>query len=485
MHEFILHFWHSIEPWRVAIAWAWVIYAVWLAGWIILQKRSPISTLSWVITLVLMPFIGLIIYRFFGPQRIKRQSLRRARSEDSFIDKDDIRVLLQQREAPADWARSHSTLIERTSGLPMSSCHNAAFLKNGEATLEALLAAFDSAQHHIHLEYYIFEDGHVGQAVMAAITRKAQAGVSVRLLVDGVGSPHISSRRGRPFLQPLLDAGGQFAVFHPARLDRHRPLVNLRTHRKIAVIDGRIGFTGGINVTDTENERANPDTAYRDTHLRLEGAVVSWLQYLFVQDWVYASQQPMNSGGFFIAQAPGPIAAQVVGSGPDSPAQAIHRALIDAIDRAQDRAWLVTPYFVPTEPTYTALSNASLRGVDVRIMVPHMSDSRVVTWAARSYYDELTRVGVQILEYGPRMLHAKTLVIDRNLAYIGTANFDFRSFNLNFEVNVALFDEQANHDLAAMFEEDSAQCERVPRRRVLSLAGRLAEANARLLSPLL
>jgi cardiolipin synthase len=485
MHEALHHFWLSIEHWRTFIAWAWVIYAVGLAGWIILQKRSPISTLTWVITLVLMPFIGLIIYRYFGPQRIKRQSLRRARSEDTFIDKDDLRVLRQLRETPADWARPHSTLIERTCGLPMSSCHSAEFLHNGEATLAALLAAIETARHHVHLAYYIFEDGHVGQAVMAALTRQAQAGVAVRLLVDGVGSPRISSRRGRALVQPLLDAGGEFAVFHPTRLDRHRPLVNLRTHRKIAVIDGRIGFTGGINVTDTENEAVKPDTAYRDTHLRLAGAVVNWLQLLFVQDWVYASQRAMPSGGYFVAQPPGPIAAQVVGSGPDSPAQAIHRTLIDAIDSARERVWLVTPYFVPTEPAHMALSNAALRGVDVRIMVPHMSDSRIVTWAARSYYDELTRVGVQILEYGPRMLHAKTLVVDRHLAYIGTANFDFRSFMLNFEVNVALFNETANRDLAAMFEGDSAQCTRVPRRRVLGLAARLTEANARLLSPLL
>ena len=485
MTDYIAHHWDGMAHWRALITWAWVVYAVWLAGWIVLQKRSPVSTLTWVITLVFMPFIGLIIYRFFGPQRLKRQSLRRARSADHFIDKDDIQVLLQQREAPADWARAHSTLIERTSGLPMSSCYSAKFLKNGEAALQALLDAIETAQHHVHLEYYIFEDGQVGQAVMAALTRKAQAGVAVRLLADGVGSPRVCGHWGRSFVQPLLDAGGQFAVFHPARFDRHRPLVNLRTHRKIAVIDGRIGFTGGINISDTENERVNPDTAYRDTHLRLEGPVVSWLQYLFVQDWVYASELPMNSGGFFIAQAPGPIAAQVVGSGPDSPSHAIHRALIDAIGSAKARVWLATPYFVPTEPAYTALSNAALRGVDVRIMVPRMSDSRIVTWAARSYYDELTRVGAQILEYGPRMLHAKTLVVDHDLAYIGTANFDFRSFMLNFEVNVALFDSQANHDLATQFEDDCAHCERVPRRRTLSLPERLAEAYARLLSPLL
>lgn len=485
MQESLPQFWHSIEHWRAAIAWAWVISAVWLAGWIVLQKRSPISTLAWVMTLVLMPVIGLIIYRIFGPQRIKRQSLRRSRSEDAFMRKEDIQTLLAQHETPPVWGRLHSTLIERTCGLPMSSCHTAQFLRNGHATLTALIEAINGATQHIHLEYYIFEDGESGAAVMQALTQKAAQGVAVRLLVDAVGSPGVCSRRGKPFLQPLLDAGGEFAAFHPTRFDQHRPLVNLRSHRKIAVIDGRIGFTGGINVCDTENERAMPDTAYRDTHLRMEGAVVSWLQYLFVQDWVYATEKSMVTGGLFCAHTPGPVATQVVASGPDSPMQAIHRAMIDAINEAEERVWLVTPYFVPTESAYTALSNAALRGIDVRLMVPRMSDSRVVTWAARSYYDELSNVGVQIYEYGPRMLHAKTLVIDHRLACIGTANFDCRSFMLNFELNVVLFNEAANRDLAAMFEEDTAQCTRVPRRRVVKLPGRFAESFARLLSPLL
>jgi cardiolipin synthase len=393
--------------------------------------------------------------------------------------------LLSQRGTPPDWALAHSQLIERACGIPMSSCHSARYLANGHATLEALLDAIAQAEQHIHLEYYIFEHDESGQAVLAALRAKAAQGVKVRLLVDAVGSPLLCGRRGKPLLRDLLGAGGEFGVFHPTRFDRHRPLVNLRSHRKIAVIDGRIGFTGGINVTDTENERVNPDTAYRDTHLRVEGAVVSWLQYLFVQDWVYATQKPLLSGDLFVAQPPGPIHAQVVASGPDSLAQAIHRAMIDAIDQAQERAWLVTPYFVPTEPALTALTNAALRGVDVQIMVPRMSDSRVVTWAARSYYDELTRLGIRIHEYGPRMLHAKTLLVDHRLAYIGTANFDYRSFMLNFELNVALWGEQANHDLAAMFEADLAHCTRVPRQRRLPFFPRLAEASARLLAPLL
>ncbi|ARU05838.1 cardiolipin synthase [Comamonas serinivorans] len=485
MHAALHHAWLVLEPWRAALAWAWVVYAIWLAVWIVLQKRSPVSTLTWVITLVLMPVLGLLIYRVFGPQRIKRQNLRRSRSEDAFIDKADVRTLLRQREEAPDWARAHSTLIERACGLPMSSCHSARYLQNGHATLEALLEAIGQAQHHIHLEYYIFEHDESGKAVLQALHRKASQGVKVRLLVDAVGSPLLSGRRGKAVLKALLDAGGEFSVFHPTRFDRHRPLVNLRSHRKIAIIDGRIGFTGGINVCDTENERVNPDTAFRDTHLRLEGAVVSWLQYLFVQDWVYATQQGLTSGDLFVAQAPGPIHAQVVASGPDSPAQAIHRAMIDTIDQAEERVWLVTPYFVPTEPALTALTNAALRGVDVRIMVPRMSDSRVVTWAARSYYDELTRVGAQIYEYGPRMLHAKTLLADHRIAHIGTANFDYRSFMLNFELSVVLFDEPANHDLARMFEADAAQCTRVPRRRELPFLPRLAEASARLLAPLL
>ena len=265
-----------------------------------------------------------------------------------------------------------------------------------------------------------------------------------------------------------------------------RPLVNLRTHRKIAVIDGRVGLVGGINVTDDENEQVRPQDAYRDTHLLLRGSAVRWLQYVFLQDWHYANGRPPRGEAEFLPDvAPGDLPVQIVASGPDTDGEAIHRAMIDALNMARQRIWLATPYFVPTEAAYTALTNAALRGVQVKLMVPEKSDSRVVTAAARSYYKELQDAGVLVFEYHDRMLHAKTLVVDTLYGSVGSANFDNRSFRLNFEVMAVVMDRAFNQRLAEMFDDDLSHCKLVPLDRRAPPWQQLFEAVARLASPLL
>ena len=478
--------------WWSALGWLWLAYGVYLAGWIVLQKRSPASTLAWVVTLTLMPLLGLLIYRYFGPQRVRRQSLRRMRSRQAYLARSDVRTLLGQRAqlplAP-DWAASHSRLVQAACELPVSSCRRVDVLRDGAATLAAITQAIEAAREHVHLEYYIFEPDETGLPLLALLARKAAEGARVRLLVDAVGSPRLASRRGRHHLQALREAGGEFGVFHPARIDRWRPLVNLRTHRKIVVCDARVGFAGGINITSDENDALHPHHAYRDTHLRLEGAAVNWLQYLFLQDWAYAQSTRRLPAGLFAAATPAEgepaIATQVIASGPDTSGQAIHRATLHAIGSARQRVWLTTPYFVPTEPTLMALTNAALRGVDVRLMVPQRCDSRLVGAAARSYYDDVLRAGIRVWEYGPRLMHAKTMLVDDRYALIGSANFDYRSFLLNFELSVALFDADANAELARHFEADLAQCREIRQKTRGRLPARLAEAGARLLSPLL
>ncbi|MDQ3205077.1 MAG: phospholipase D-like domain-containing protein, partial [Pseudomonadota bacterium] len=272
----------------------------------------------------------------------------------------------------------------------------------------------------------------------------------------------------------------------PVRWTRiwRRPWLNLRSHRKIVVIDGTIAFTGGINVTDEQDERLRDD-AYRDLHLRIEGDIVRQLELVFVEDWAYATEQPPLP----LPEQPvaaGDVAAQVVACGPDSPWEAIHRVHVSAIHAARRRVWLMTPYFVPGEAARMALTSAALGGLDVRLLVPKMSDSRLVTYAARSYFDELLAAGVRIFEYGPRLLHSKALLCDENFAILGSANFDHRSFRLNFEVSVMFLDTALAEELSEVI---AAECERgVPvqhdRSRPL-WRSRLPEALARLVSPLL
>lgn len=478
MPNAVLDLWHNvatIEHLKAYLVAGWVLYVLGLGIWIVLQKREPVATISWLISLAALPYLGFVIYFFFGPQRIHRQRLRRTR----------VRAALPAPppgQAPNPAAIELARLAQSTTGLPPTTATRAELLIDGAAKYRQLLADVASAREHIHLEYYIYQPDRTGTALRDALIERARAGVRVRLLLDAVGSGKASRR----FLQPLLDAGGEVAWFHPMRVrwPWERPWLNLRTHRKIVVIDGRIGFTGGINVTDEEDEDLLA-TAYRDLHLRLEGDIVRSLQLVFVEDWAYATgASPLQLQ--HPPPQPGAIAAQVLVSGPDSPWEAIHRLHVGAIQSARKRVWLMTPYFVPGEAAMMALSSAALGGLDVRLLVPRISDSRLVTYAARSYFDDLLDAGVKILEYGPRMLHSKALLCDDDVAIIGSANFDHRSFRLNFEISVMFHDRGLVAELSRLVEHDCLDCVEVRDDRNRSLwRSRLPEALARLVSPLL
>jgi cardiolipin synthase len=455
------------------LALGWGLYLVWLAGWIVLQKREPVATLSWIMSLALLPGLGLLIYHLLGPTRIRRHRLKRLRARARI---EQVRLGPRLEEAPSPLMR----LAQGSSGFVPSTSHGVRLLVDGASTFDALVEAIAGAQEHVHLEYYIFEPDVTGTRIRDALVERARAGVKVRLLLDALGS--LGASRG--FLQPLEDAGGEVVWFHRFRIKRlWRPRVNLRNHRKIAVIDGRIGFTGGINISDTEDHRRSKD-AFHDLHVRLEGEAVRWLQLAFAEDWIYASGQPAHEAALPVEHAPGPIRTQVLPAGPDSPWETIHRIYLAAIHAAQSRVWLVTPYFVPGEAARMALTSAALRGLDVRLLVPRVSDSKLVSAAARSYYDELWAAGVHVYEY-PRALHAKALLVDDAVSMFGSSNFDNRSFRLNFELCVLFEDASVATALEVLLARDFGHAEAVVFPRPLALRQRLAEALARLLSPLL
>lgn len=481
---------HLIELWNAFwsiphvgsyLSVAWIGYLLWLAVWIVLQKREPAATLSWLFGLALLPFVGLIVYYLFGPQRIQRQQRRRARSRCQ-------RDLAEDEASCADDA--FSALLENSSGFPPSTATRVDLLVDGGQTYESLIEAIGQAQRHVHAEYYIFAADRSGAAVRDALIAAARRGVKVRLLLDALGSG-FGLRAG--WFRGLTDAGGEVRWFHRLRLWRfwRKPWLNLRSHRKIVVIDGHIGFTGGINVTEDEDDRRRRD-AYRDLHLRLEGRIVRSLQQLFVEDWTYAGRQ--RNGLLEPALDPaeprlehGATPAQLVASGPDDRWESIHRAWVSAIHGARTRLWLATPYFVPGEAALMALTSAAMRGVDVRLIIPRRSDSLLVTWAARSYFDELAPAGVRIFEYGPRLLHSKAMLVDDEQAIIGSANFDQRSFRLNFEAAVCLRDAAICSELEQVMRSDLESAVEVEPKawRERPFWRRLPEAFARLMSPLL
>jgi cardiolipin synthase A/B len=469
--------WSPPGGWWPLLAGGWAVYLLVLGGWIVLQKREPVATLSWLLGLALLPYLGFLIYHVFGPQKIRRHRLRRSRSRSS----------LPEDPLPGDGeAAEIARMAQAATRLPTTSATDVRLLVDGKAKFTALLADIAAARRHVHLEYYIWRPDRTGAALRDALVERARAGVRVRLLLDAVGAS-----APRRFFAPLLEAGGELAWFHPTRFGRiwRRPWTNLRTHRKIVVIDGGVAYTGGMNVCDVQDESLRSD-AYRDLHLRIEGRAVRALQLLFVEDWAYAT----GDRGFIssvvadmpAAPPPGPIPAQVLASGPDSPWETIHRAHVSAIHAAKSRVWMTTPYFVPGEAAMMALTSAALAGLDVRLLVPRMSDSRLVTLAARSYFGPLLVAGVKVYEYGPRMLHTKSLLIDDHLSIIGSANFDHRSFRLNFEVSVLFDDPAIAAGLARVIEADLANAPRVRQGRRRSLLGaRIPEALARLASPLL
>lgn len=469
----------SIPYIGVFLAAGWALYLLWLGIWIVLQKREPVATLSWLIALAALPYVGFLIYHFFGPQRIERQTLARGRAK---VNMDDAASPPPDTPQLAELSR----LAEATGGFADSSASDVRFLIDGKAKYTALLEDIAKAKTHIHLQYYIYAPDTSGQALRDALIAAVKRGVTVRLLLDAIGS----AKAKRRWFAEFTAAGGQLAWFHPMRFGQvwMRPWVNLRTHRKLVIIDGSLGYIGGMNITDEQDESVNEE-AYRDLHLRITGPVVRQMQVMFAEDWAYATQRD-DFLPEIIEQTPqleaGDIHAQIIGSGPDCPWEAIHRAHVSAIHAATERVWLATPYFVPGEAAKMALTSAAFAGLDVRLLVPQMSDSRLVTYAARSYYGDLLKAGVKIYEYGPRMLHTKALLVDDTLAIIGSANFDHRSFRLNFEASMQFLDAGIAAELAEHLESECAKASRVEKQRERPLfSARLPEAFARLLSPIL
>lgn len=456
-------------------------YLVTLAVYIVLQKRSPVATLAWIMSLAFLPVVGFAVYFVLGPRRFHRKRLRHAKS----------RVLVREvAEATSSrksiheypWKDQLVRLVTKASGAPLMTCKDVRVMCDGKSCFDAIVAAIQKAKHHVHLEYYIFEDDQTGGRIRDALIERANNGVRVRLLVDAVGSP-LSYR----FRTTVRDAHIELARFNPLMFGSFRPRINFRSHRKIVVVDGDVGFVGGINIGDEYNSDVTGKNAYRDTHITFRGTAVRELQLAFLEDWVYATNAMPPSAGLFAPDDPSEDELiQIIASGPDQEWESMQQLFFASITQAEKRIEITTPYFVPDESVFTALVTAAMRGVDVQILVPKKSDSRIVTAAARSYFDTLLRAGAHIWEY-PKMIHAKTMVVDHKMGIVGSANMDNRSFRLNFEIGAAFFHKEAIEALETQFKRDLESASRVTSRtrHKLSVGSRLVEASARLLSPLL
>ena len=437
------------------------LFTLILIRWVVLtKKRQPLSSIAWILVIVLLPYLGGILFLFFGVNRVERRRKTRLAARRNVIE--HLPPLPGSEETPhpeLNLIQSHlQKLTHRTCGSVPTDGNQITLLADTNVALRRIELAIMSAQESVHLEYYIWRADKTGTRLRDMLVEKAREGVKVRFLYDGFGSLFL--RRG--FLKPMLDAGVALATFLPGQSLRERWSINLRSHRKIVVVDGRTGFTGGMNIGDEYLGRNKKFGYWRDTHLELRGPTVPQLQQVFAEDWYYATGEELTQPERFPPpRESGDVLAQVVSGGPDADVAAFHALMFAAINEAQQKVTLATSYFVPTDPLVMALETAAWRGVQVRLLVAGKSAHRWTVLAGRSYYDSLLKAGVEIHEYKRGILHSKTLSVDGCWSLVGTPNFDARSLLLNFEVGVAMYDPGIAAQLEQHYEDDIQHARRI------------------------
>ena len=380
--------------------------------------------------------------------------------------------------------------IRRAGSSPLTANNKVKLLINGEEKFPELLKALDNAKSHIHLEYYIYENDITGNQISEILLKKAKEGVAIRFLYDDFGSHGL----GKPFIQKLKEAGVQTAPFYKIKWYALANRINYRNHRKIVIIDGLTSFVGGINMSDKYRNDLKPKNKlfWRDTHLMINGQATSYLQYLFMCDWNFCSPNKLVYNELYFPEIPQNNTiendvVQIAASGPDSSQPVIFYSLLESISAAKKSIYITSPYFIPGESLMDALIIAIQSGLDVKVLVPGISDSKMVNAAASAYYTELLQYGAKIYKYNKGFVHAKTMVIDDDLAIIGSANMDYRSFDLNFEVNAMIYSKNIAKQLKDAFENDLKESAQIDAHSWLNRPKHihLWEKIVRLLSPFL
>lgn len=457
---------------------------------VLFERRDPTRALIWIVVIVIIPFIGLLLFMFFGQSYRKRKifNLKELRNLKqlsllSSWQMNNLENYSDEREVQENI--DIVKLLLNNSNTPITLNNELVLLNNGSETFPAIFEALRSATHHIHIEYYILDDGELGNELLEILQEKAKQGVEIRVMFDDVGSWSLSKR----YIRKLKASGIEVASFMPVVFPWLTSKANYRNHRKIVVVDGKIGFTGGLNFADRYRDGLSWGV-WRDTHLKAEGEIVHMLQATFITDWYSATKKTLNKTANFFPETKKfekTTACQLALSGPDSDYAAIMQAFFAAMAKAKYYIHISTPYFMPNESVLTALKVAALSGIDVRIMIPAYSDTRIAHWASRSYFTELLEAKVKLYLYEKGLNHSKIMVIDGNFSSVGSANMDTRSFEDNFEVTAMIYNREFAAEIEEKFLEDLNHC------KPLTLEGwenrkqkdNFKEAAARLFAPLL
>lgn len=481
--------------WTIILEVLYILVLVFTCFRIIYDTRSTSKTFSYLLLAIFVPFVGIVFYFMFGINYRKRNLYsKKLMADEKRLKKLNERIIatteknLQLFSNELKEEEGLVNLLLRDNFSPLTIENSVRLLINGEEKFPEVLTALNSAKETIHLEYYIYEDDRIGNQIKETLIKKSTEGVKVRLIYDDFGSRTIHKK----LVKELRRRGVEAYPFNKIRLLFFANRINYRNHRKIIIIDGKTGFTGGINISDKyiNDGKRKKKTYWRDTHIRIDGSGVMFLQHIFLCDWNFCSGQQIELGEVQLdlkSDIIGKVGVQIASSGPDSPNSTIMLSLLRAITLAKKEILITTPYFIPGGSIIDGIKMAALSGISVKILVPDKSDSKIVNAAARSYYGELLRAGVEIYLYRKGFVHAKTMVIDQSFSIIGTANMNHRSFNLDFEVNAIIYNAEFSEKLSQIFYNDISNAQKISvrswKKRIIFF--RFLEKLARLLSPVI
>ena len=449
---------------------------------VLLDNRNPVKTMAWILVLVFLPVVGLAFYFFFGRNTRKERLI--SKKGFSRLSKRPM-AEYQAQEALDDFTGRNQLIpfFHRVSNALPFEGNDVQVFTDGYSMYQELFRRIAKAKHHIHLEFYIFENDAVGRLLRDLLIDKAREGVSVRLLYDDVGCWDVNSM----FYDEMLCEGIEVRSFLKVRFPQFTSKVNYRNHRKLAIIDGKVGFIGGMNIA-LRYLKGVPWGVWRDTHICLKGKAVYGIQTAFLTDWFAVDRTLLTSAQYFPKMdSVGTSVAQIVTSDPVGEWHDIMLGLVKAISCAQRYIYVETPYFLPTEQVMAAFQTAALSGVDVRLMIPKKADAFITHKGTMSYLDELMKSGVKVYLYRAGFLHSKLWVADDEWASVGSTNLDFRSFEHNFEANAFFYDEKTVCTLKEIFLEDMKKCMTLSQKiwDKRSFKNKIIESVVRLLAPLL
>lgn len=452
---------------------------------IVLENRNPVKSLAWIVVLVFLPIGGFILYLFFGQQyRHTRMISKRKRRILQKMSGNTAHISVSE---PGNKLSPESLqqikLGYQLGGTQLFVHNHIEIFTDGESKFKALIEDLNRAETFIHLQYYIFDNDTLGRTIKKILIEKVRQGVKVRVLYDDVGCWKVRSR----FFREMRKAGIEIRPFFKVSFPQLANKLNYRNHRKVAIIDGKTGYIGGMNIADRYCDGLSWGI-WRDTHARIKGPAVYGLQSAFSIDWSFTTREFLSEACYYPpVEETGNTDIQILTSGPLGEWKEIAISFLKAIANARDCIYIQTPYFLPTDSLLKALQAAALAKVDVRLMIPSHSDSRLLQYASQSYLKDILRAGIKVYFYQGGFLHAKSLIIDNEFSSLGSTNFDFRSFDHNFEINAFMYNADTNAQMKKIFINDMRQCRRITlsRWKRRPLTTKVAESFARLMSPIL